>query len=49
MKVAMLRASFNVIGFNNYKFYGLDSSKAKWFNEAPSLDYLKNYENINNL
>lgn len=49
MKVAMLRASFNVIGFNNYKFYGLDSSKAKWFNEAPSLDYLKTYENLNNL
>ena len=35
MKVAMLRASFNVIGFNNYKMYGLKASDGKWFNESP--------------
>ena len=44
MKVAMLRASFNVIGFNNYKMYGLKASDGKWFNESPSLEYLRNYE-----
>lgn len=44
MKVAMLRASFNVIGFNNYKIYGLKASDGKWFNESPSLEYLRNYE-----
>ena len=44
MKVAMLRASFNVIGFNNYKMYGLKANDGKWFNESPSLEYLRNYE-----
>ena len=42
MKVAMLRASSNVLGFNNYKIYGLKASDGSYFNEYPSISDLTN-------
>ena len=42
MKVAMLRASSNVLGFNNYKMYGIKADEGTWFNEYPSISDLQN-------
>ena len=40
MKVAMQRASSNVLGFNNYKIYGIKGSEGTWKNESPSISDL---------
>ena len=40
MKVAMLRASSNVLGFNEYKIIAIKNSDGSWFNEYPSLNDL---------
>ena len=40
MKVAMLRAASNVLGFNNYRLLTLNNTKNKWLNETPSLSDL---------
>lgn len=40
MKVAMLRAASNVLGFNNYRLLTLNNKKNKWLNETPSLSDL---------
>lgn len=42
MKVAMLRASSNVLGFNNYKISGIKGNEGTWINESPSLNDLIN-------
>lgn len=42
MKVAMLRASSNVFGFNSYKYTTLSNFKHPWFNENPNLNDLRN-------
>ena len=48
MKIAMLRAASQVLGFHPYKMNLLSSSSHPWFNETPSLDDLRNRANKNN-
>ena len=42
MKVAMLRASSNVLGFNNHKIIGIKASDSSWLNQYPNLSDLIN-------
>lgn len=48
MKVAMLRASSNVLGFNNYNIIALNKDSNSWFNEYPNISDLINNNNNNN-
>ena len=48
MRIAMLRATSNVTGFNEYKIQGLLNNSAKWFNENPNINELKTIKNVNN-
>ena len=41
----MLRASSNVLGFNNYNIIALNKDSDSWFNEYPSISDLINRNN----
>ena len=40
MKIAMLRAASNVMGFNKYNIIALNNDKCSWYNESLSIEDL---------
>ena len=40
MLIAMGRTSFNLLGFNDWKYMTLEPNKAAWLNETPNIDDL---------
>lgn len=43
MKICMLRAASNVIGFENYKFYSLNPSLQTWYKQSANITDLTNH------